>query len=175
VVAFDIDIVGSLVAAYRSTPPVANSVSAFVTALILAGGTAGVYNIMHALGFRDDRQDDTVVKPPKTEAWIAVRVRRARETKTVGEVKVKLNKLAAATASDPTPIAGTIGSKGPPLREQFFRSSSRFPPSGGYTVEPNQVYQIVVEGKDPGGAAVTALDTKMVFAPGAIVDLEVTV
>ena len=150
--------------------------SKFVTALILAGGSAGIHNIMTALGFRNsNRQQEVIQHPPKTEAWISIRVKRVNA---VGEVEVKIANLGAVGAAGappaPEPTAGTVVSRRPPLRDLFLRNINRFPQNGGYSLVPSTIYKISVMAKDDQGNSITRLGQTYVFAPGAIVDFDVT-
>jgi hypothetical protein len=54
---FDVDIVASLISAYKAAAEPSGPVSKFITALILAGGSTGVYNRMYALGYRSERRE----------------------------------------------------------------------------------------------------------------------
>jgi hypothetical protein len=82
--AFGLDVMASLIAAYKSPSnapvnpaSISGPVSLFVTALILAGGSSGVNKIMTALGFRNDhREEDVTPRPPINKACVAVRVNR---------------------------------------------------------------------------------------------------
>jgi hypothetical protein len=179
--AFGIDVMASLIAAYKSPPKglpvdpasISGPASLFVTALILAGGSAGVNKIMTALGFRNDRREEDVApRPPSNKAWVAVRVNRQEATT---EVFVKIREVGPAGVNDPAPIAGVVGLKRARLAGLLFRDVNRFPENGGYTITPNVVYAITVETKNAQGNPLTALQGQTyVFAPGAIVDFEVT-
>ena len=178
--AFGIDVMASLIAAYKSPPnapvdpaSISGPVSLFVTALILAGGSAGVNKIMTALGFRSDRREEDVIpRPPSNKAWVAVRVNRQRAA---SDVFVRIREVGPADANAPAPIAGVVGLKRTRLSGLLFRDINRFPQNGGYTVLPNFVYAISVEAKDAEGNALKALDGQSyVFATGAIVDFDVT-
>jgi hypothetical protein len=179
--AFGIDVMASLIAAYKSPPPpgapidpdfISGFVSRFVTALILAGGSTGVNRIMVALGFRSNsREEEVAPRPPNNKAWVAVLVTRERA---VSEAVVMIKEIGAADANSPSPIAGVVGFKRAGLGSLIFRSTNRFPPNGGYTVSPNVVYSIRVEAEDAQGKTLSALDSQTyVFAPGAIVDFAV--
>jgi hypothetical protein len=179
--AFGVDVMASLIAAYKSPPPpsapvdpasISGAVSRFITALILAGGSAGVNRIMVALGFRSNsREEDVAPRPPNNKAWVAVLVTRERA---VSEVVVMIKEIGPPDASSPSPIAGVVGFKRTGLASLIFRSTNRFPPNGGYTVSPNVVYSIKVEATDAQGATISALEGQpYVFAPGAIVDFAV--
>lgn len=175
---FDIDIVASLVAAYN-TPKGAPIVdvasgpaSVLVTALILAGGSSGVHNIMKALGYRSGMDETAAPTPPRDKAWVAVRVRRQA---TIGPLFVHLREGGPADANSPSPIAGMVLTRRPTLRGLLLRDASRFPQSGGYQVKANTLYRLTVEGKDAQGNPVVPInDIAYVFADGAIVDLEAT-
>jgi hypothetical protein len=169
---FHIDVMATLIASYQS-PLAANvaidpktihseGVSQFITALILAGGSAGINRIMTALGFRSqNREDEVAPRPPADKAWIAVRVNRKS---TSSEIFVKIREIGPADANSPTPIAGVVGLGLTPLSDLFLRNANRFPQNGGYAVAPNV---------DAAGNEVKALDGQYVFAAGAIVDFTV--
>ena len=176
VIAFNLDVVASLVAAYTQVgdAPVAvdsRPVSKFITALILAGGSAGVYNIMYALGYRNDRREQEMAKTPTSgKAWVSVRVLRVAGAR---DVFVKIKRVGAPGDTSPAPIAGTIGGERPSLGELLFRNPDRFPQNGGYTVEPGVVYNIAVTGKTADGDELQAMGEDYVFADRAIVDFRV--
>ncbi len=178
---FNLDVLASLIAAYKtpvgaveSVPVVSGAVSQFVTALVLAGGSNGVYNLLSALGYRSNREEEVAPKPRDDEAWVAIRAKRENA---VGEIQVSIQPagpLAAGTTVPPA-IAGTIGFKRPGLLELLLRNVNRFPQNGGYVVKPNVPYMIVVEGKDASGASIRRMEEKLyVLSPRAVVDFEVT-
>lgn len=179
----DIDIVAALIAAYTRDAAPNGHVTRIVTALILAGGSGGVHNLMYALGYRSKRAEIEELRPTKNQAWLAVRVTRQRAE---GEIFISIRKLgsidslpADAVTPVPDPIAGTVGSGGPTLRGLLLRDRSRFPQNGGYLLEPNTLYTITVAGRDANGNPIEAIPPltakRLVLAPGAIVDLETTV
>ena len=173
---FHMDILNSLVGAFNDEHRKSEALSKVITAMILAGGSTAVNNVMLALGLRSLKKDDlTPPKPPPDKAWVAVVVHRQNA---VGDISVKLQDLGPASAipNAPAAIAGTVG-KLPSLKELLFRNANRFPQNGGHTVVPGNAYKIAVEGRDNQGKAVTAVppfDDVYVFAPGAIVNFEVT-
>ena len=175
--AFHIDVIANLIAAYNSSTNNAAKVQStaftvFITALIVAGGSAGVFRIMTALGFRSDRQNEIAPKPPANKAWISVQVNRRQAA---SEVFVKIREIGSADAGSPSPIAGVVSFKRPALAGLLFPNVTRFPENGGYTVTPNVVCSISVESKDGQGHDLLALNTQnYVFAAGAIVDFFVT-
>lgn len=168
-----IDIVAGLIAAYTNgVAPDSGPLTKVVTALILAGGSSGVHNLMYALGYRSERAELEEPRPPKDKAWVAVRVKRRLAER---EIVVRIREVGGAGADAPAPIAGMIASRGPSLLGLLLRDRSRFPQNGGYTLLPNTLYEITVEGRDANGDRIAPLDAKpIVLAPGAILDLEVT-
>lgn len=173
---FDLDIVAALIAAYQKGAVSATEwqfPSQLITALILAGGSAGVYNIMYALGYRNERREqELAATPPDDKAWVAFRVNRV---KAAGDVVVKIKENGQAAATAPAPIAGTIGFRTPSLRELLLRNRNRFPENGGYTLKANTVYAIAIEAKDGTGQPLPdPLNKEFVFAPRAIVDFNLT-
>jgi hypothetical protein len=136
---FDLDILANLIASYKTpeggTPiepaTITGPVSKFITALILAGGSAGVNRIMSALGFRNERREEDVVpKPPNKKAWIAVRVTGlAAKAKAI---QVRIKEIPAAEVQNaPDPIAGVIGVQRVRLSTLILRDANRFPQNGG--------------------------------------------
>ena len=174
---FNIDVMAKLIAAYNSSPgapvtPASTPFTLFITALILAGGSSGVNKIMTSLGFRSDRQGEIAPTPPLNKAWVSIRVKRNQAN---SEVLVKIKEIGPADANSPGPIAGIVAFKRPSLAGLLFPDVNRFPENGGHTVSPGVVYSISVESKDSQGNNITALGAEQyVFAPGAIVDLTVT-
>lgn len=176
VYALDVDIVAKLVSAYKggqSQPSI--FLSQCITALILAGGSAGVSNIMRTLGFRSENRDAELnPKAPEDQAWVAVQVTRINA---VGNFQVTIKDMgsAAALANAPAPIAGTIRAKRPSLLSLIARGSNRFPQNGGCVLKPNVGYEIKVEGTDAQQKPITAvIATTVVFAPRAVVDFTVS-
>ncbi len=185
---FDLDVIASLIAAYKmpgTAEPVDNAlflkevakvsgpVSSIITALVLAGGSAGVYNLMTALGFRSNREAEVAPTPPASEAWVAVKVKKVNAA---GRVQVVVSKVAAMPAGKTAPpaIAGSINFARPTVKELLLRNVDRFPQNGGYVVEPNVPYQVIIQGKDAAGAVIQRQqDDFYVFAPRAIVDFQV--
>ncbi|ANL87883.1 hypothetical protein [Rhizobium phaseoli] len=187
---FNLDIVASLVAAYKlpagtGTPvdtsafaadveQISGPTSSLITALVLAGGSAGVNNLLSALGFRSNRESKTEPAPPSDEAWVAVKVSRVN-AKGLVHVSVWQSDLPTGDVRPPA-IAGSVSFSRPSIGELLLRRVDRFPQNGGYVVKPNEVYRILVEGTDAKGARLTRLgDRYFVFAPRAIVDFQVEI
>ncbi|MBH5386666.1 hypothetical protein [Bradyrhizobium diversitatis] len=183
---FSFDAIASLIAAFKlpEQPPAGmtkddelrkfvaqetGAVSKFITSLILAGGSAGIYNLMVALGFRSQRETEVDPKPPVGQAWVAVRVKRVNA---VGPVNVIVAEQ-AQLPTDVLQIAGSIRFTRPSLKELLLRNVDRFPQNGGYVVAPNKAYVVKVEGRDERGNAIFALGGTYAFAERAIVDFDV--
>jgi hypothetical protein len=178
VLLFEIDIVDDLVEAYHPDTVDINAgvLSIPITALILAGGSSAVNNVMRALGLRERTEEPVVTPPPDNRAFVAVWVKRKEA---VGEILVQVRDLgpAANPATDPIPIAGVVGARLPSPAQVLLRNRDRFPPNGGYTLTSNVIYEFAVEGRKADGTVVTVAalqGRKFVFASRAIVDIEVT-
>lgn len=182
---FDLDVIATLVATFKLPEPLpagetkdtamaklvaaqAGYTSKFITSLILAGGSGGIYNLMVALGLRSQRENEINPKPPAGQAWVAVRVKRVNAK---GPVTVSVTEQAQAPV-DALRIAGSISFRHPPLITLLLRNIDRFPQNGGYVVAPNKAYLIKVEGRDESGHPISTLGGTYVFAERAIVDLE---
>ena len=174
---FDMDIVTDLVNVYsQRVTPFPHGIQGYVTtALIVAGGSAAVNNILVALGFRSVLTPGEVApKPPRTEGWISVTLLRKQA---IGPVDVLIGAPPVAPATQ-SPIAGTItgGTRFSKFVRLFVRDASRFPMSGGYAVPAGTLCQVQLKGVDATGNPVASrVWGPETIAPGAIVDLELTV
>lgn len=174
---FKIDIVTDLVNVYaQREPPFPRGREGYlITALIVAGGSAAVNNIFVTLGFRSIVTPAQLEqKPPRTEGWISVTLLRKQAK---GPVDVLIGAPAAPPATQP-PIAGTItgGSRLTQFVRLFVRDASRFPMSGGFAVPAGSLCQVQLKGIDASGQPVVSrVWGPETIAPGAIVDLELTI
>jgi len=165
---FDLDISTQLVHVFFPEKPSLGPLGGVLSALVLAGGSSGVNNLMQALHLRSERTVDTVIpKPPPTKTWIAVRLIRKSA---VGPVYV-LSSVNGAIAPD---VIGTIlgSSHTWPLVTLFLRDPGRFPGSGGFAVKPDEGRTLTLCGVDAQGAVLNSF----VWGPytmgaGAIVDV----
>jgi len=173
----NLDVVAELIRAYTGeTPPSPDPsgrwfVTQLLTALILSGGSAGVYSVMKSLGYRKDVPDEVITpKPAWTKGWISVRT-TAVEAK--GPILVKVQEVTPATP--PAPIAGIVGGRRTPLKDIFFRNPNYFPQSEGYPLDVGKAYEITLESVDANGNLIAkpAANNPIALAPGAIVDLYV--
>ncbi len=163
---FKLDLVSSLVNTYSDAPHAESFPGYVLTAMIIAGGSAGVNHLLQTLGLRPIGDGNTAPpKPPPTKAWIAVRLQR---TATVGPVAVLIGE------TEPLPVAGTItgsASKFVWLRP-LLRDKGRFPASGGFEVKPGVAYTVRLEGKKADGSKVVSEKWgPYPLTEGAIVDL----
>lgn len=179
---FDLDLMASLMNAYRPMPTVAtgNWFTAIVTAMILAGGSAAVNRILVALKLRSMSKDE---EPPpqldETQAWVAVQVEPKRRG---DKVRVDLTEVPGATGITPTTI-GVAGGQKPTLRSLFFGDNYRVPRSGGTKVSTNKAYTITVCDLGTGfrydvtGQRLTdtAPATQFKFGPRAILDFHIRI
>lgn len=169
---FEVDVVSSLLDAYSPEQGHNSNVATeILTALIIAGGSSGIHNIMYSMGYRSARSDDEDSRPPKNKAWIAVLV---DQKESVGPVHVNLTEDATAPVDLPA-IAGTCMTERPGLLSLLMRNNNRFPANGGHEVTPGQAYRISVSGKNREGETVSkdVSEEAVQLAPGAIVDFKV--
>ena len=181
---FDYDAITALMDAVQAktaanaTPP--GMLGEVLTAAILAGGSAGVNTLMVALGFREVKTPASVApKVAPQLAWIAVRIVR-RDS--VGDVRVQIGNPDPAAPDDAgkIPLAGVVGQGSTGTRnalQRFFLSEKgRFPSYGGHEVPAMEPCRIIVtaRGKDGTDKVVEPMPKGFVPAPGAIIDLTVT-
>ena len=161
--------ISELMEGYGSTlTETGRDVATILEAMIVAGGSAGVNNMLRTLGFRSrDRVDQIAPTPPKDEAWVSVALVRRQA---VGPVDVELEadnvKQVAGT------IRGRVRKKG--LLSYFVRDYARFPPSGGYTLTPGKAYTIRLKGRNSAGEVITSTSAwgPHALAKRAVVDIE---
>lgn len=168
--AFQMDIVTKLVNVYSEASFPTNFPGKLITALVIAGGSSAVNNLMIALGLRSVKTEvEATAKPQPNEAWIAASLKRVAAKGPV-QVLVGPDKGTAAVAGMITGYA----KKGSVLRF-LLRDYGRFPTAGGYSVTPGTAYTVQLKGEDHSG---NPLESKVwgpaVLAAGAIVDIELT-
>jgi hypothetical protein len=178
--AFPYDAVTGLMQAVTNVTIPPGPLGPLLTAAILAGGSAGVNNLLVTLGFRQVRTLATETpKVPPHLAWIALHVSRAGGPK--GDVKVWIGE---ADANDPPPyvklpLAGVISPVGDArsggVRSFFLRDANRFPAFGGYEVPIDKRCRIVLTAMDAKGKTTITDPVEFVPGPGAIIDLNMTI
>ena len=164
-----------LLAGYGSVlSPDALWLSKVLEAMVIAGGSSGVNNMLVALGFRTNLSAAQVQPKPKpTEAWIAVALHRHDA---VGPVLVEVGQ-----GTDPATVgwevAGTIVGKTAPRSIFAFelRDFARFPTVGGWSVKPDLPYLLRLTGQGQDGRALesTAWGPHALMS-GAIVDIDLS-
>lgn len=150
-----------------------------LSALVLAGGSSDVYNLLVTPGLRSARDQAAPPKPRQGEAWFSVRI--LDDAGPAGErYRVRATKKSDATGE---PVLAALGrrSVAERLRDVFGADRMRFPSSGGYSVQPAVIYFIAVDvvrlspPADGGETIVTRRiwEWQGSFADRAIVDFEV--
>ncbi|MBV8048301.1 MAG: hypothetical protein JO171_14175, partial [Paludibacterium sp.] len=82
VVVFKLDVVSGLAKLITPGVPSLDVAGTILTAMVLAGGSAAVNNLMVSLGFRQIRTPETTTpKPPLDKGWISVSVERTNAIK----------------------------------------------------------------------------------------------
>ena len=166
---FDLDIATSLMNTYSGTKLPSNLPGMVLTAMIIAGGSAGVNKVFQAFGFRAPAsQQETAPKPPEKKAWLSVTLRR---DKAVGNVDVLIGEPGKPQA------AGSIGGSGSGARglSWLLRSKSRYPGSGGHVMDSGKPIEVTLVGVDSDKKPIqSAKWGPYELADGAIVDLELT-
>lgn len=168
---FDLDLVAKLVSVISpETPASARTGSQVMTALMLAGGSAAVNNVLVGLGFRQHRTPDTVIaKPPPTQGWLSVAV-----IQSVAARPVSLFIGAPASAGTTPPLVAIISRDSRRGWRYFLADPGRFPRSGGFAVNAGSVVEVVAQ----AGAGADLVEKRWgphTIAGGAIVDIDLTV
>jgi hypothetical protein len=192
----NLDVMAKLVNAVWLSSYSSDFMSRFISALVLAGGSATVNTLMVALGFRSVRTAESIQrKPLPTDAWLAVMVSRA--DKNVKRADIHLEDVTAtnAAAANAAGVAGAAGAAGmagvaaaPTLlsrlntlwapaarRVPLIRNPGRYPGWGGYPIIPGNVYKLKIQGLDGNGKDLTNnVMTVGPFTParGAIIDIQ---
>jgi hypothetical protein len=179
---FDLDLMASLFDAFHGaggTRTHGNWLTTTLTAMIIAGGSAGVNRILVGLGFRSQL---TKVEEERRElgkrnfAYLSVTV----QSDNAG-ARFRVNAL--STACDGLPeVLGVIGrARRARLQGLLFANPGRFPRSGGHRLDAALCYRISVVDVDSGrvfdttGAQIGSpeLGTALRFAAGAVIDLDI--
>ncbi|MBV6823565.1 hypothetical protein [Pseudomonas sp. PD9R] len=123
--------------------------SKFLSACVLAGGSAAIYQLFKTLGLRPPVESlQEKPAPAAGKAWVSVRIIRKRA---VGEIGIHIEEIAAQDVTTPLqpPIAGVIDehtSIWRRFRGVFFADSMRLPAYGGRTLETAKVYRLIATG-----------------------------
>jgi hypothetical protein len=165
---FHLDLMASIVNSTTTAALEPSPMGKALTALVLAGGSAGVNNLLVALGYRQKQTPETAApKPPTTQAWIAIRLDRKQA---VGQVQVFLGTPLAPNARPP--LVGVIHGSSKPGIRYFFSDPGRFPGYGGHAVPANSDVSIELVGVDTNDQALRQTWGPCAVAGGAIIDLD---
>ncbi|MBB2701464.1 UNVERIFIED_ORG: hypothetical protein GGI66_006184 [Rhizobium esperanzae] len=154
----------------------ANALTIFLSALIFSGGSAGVNNLLIALGFRQPSAEPKRLEPPTGMAWLSVRVISADQTIRYGVELAESDQTATAPLLSML-VRKTMRDR---IRSVFTRDPMRFPPSGGYLVKSGKSYVItlVKTGMDAAGSQASRTPVwswSGSFADRAIADFEINI
>lgn len=163
---FDLELVHKLAAAFGagSGQNLPDWFDALLSALILAGGAAGVRNLMVSLGLATPTAEiEKPHRPPSNKGWLSVRDARADRGTPLeiwltpeGEVSRVIGVIAARTRQAPGFLRWMV------------TDAARFPRVAGYAVDVGKRYTISVREGD-GQSQVIGID--YAFGEAAIVDL----
>jgi hypothetical protein len=174
---FNLDIVSGLVNATTTgafPPSIAGKI---LTAMVIAGGSAGVNSMLIALGFRQVRTPEAVAPkpPPPNKAYISVRVTGGAA---VGDLYVYLGSppVAGAPPANPSLLGIIKGRSARNLFSWFMSDRGRLPSYGGHTIDDlDREYMVKVAGVDASGNPVSVEKGPFKFAGGAFIDIDVKV
>lgn len=172
---FDLDLVEKLGAAFGAGNASLNDwFDSLISALLLAGGGAGVRNLMVSLGLAMPTAElEKPPKPPSNRAWLSV-----RDGRTVKDspLTIWLRATDSTGAKGKPFIIGSIIANNRMrmgLARMFLIDRSRFPVVAGYAVDIGNTYDIFVE-QDPDAPAGDPRWRDYAFGEGAIIDLVYT-
>lgn len=166
---FSLDISSQLIGIYTESSILFDNwkgwPGSILTAMIIAGGSAGVNRIFQNFGLRPTSAQEQPKKPElnNTEAWVAVTL-------------VRENAVGSADVLVKGGVVGTISGASPRhwFLRYFVRDKGRFPQTGGYTVVPGAGYEIAVQGYDAAGKKLPLGPAwgPYEILPRAIIDIE---
>jgi hypothetical protein len=172
---FQIDLVTSLAKLISPNVSPLDDTGRILTAMVIAGGSAGVNNLMVGLGFRQQRTPEQVApKPPADTGWISVSVVRTDKIK--GPVTVAIGEAGATTGKVPV-VASLEHSASGRLYRYFLRDRGRFPGSGGYAVSKDKQITVkasALKNNDPNNGVLEKTWGPHTIADGAIIDVTFT-
>jgi hypothetical protein len=179
---FNYDVFNGLLTIINVTPaPAAWSswISMPLSALIIAGGSAGVNTLFQRLGIRNPVQPEEQ-RPllAGDQAWISVRVQLAGGMTIMGPVQISVAEV--ANNPDSYVLAGTLVQQGfwQRFKAAFTADPMRFPNYGGRLVKTDTTYRIFASGQYRNANNLVGFNKEVYsgrFASRAIVDLEVAI
>jgi hypothetical protein len=143
-----------------------------LTAMVIAGGSAAINNLLVTLGFRQVRTpENSTPKPPLGKGWISVSI--VRTDQITGPVTVRLG---VADGNGKVPVVAILNASTNPVVRYFLRDRGRFPGSGGFAVQKGDVVSVKVSAKDAIDAKKEVEDDwgPETIGEGAIIDLTFT-
>ncbi len=146
--------------------------SALLSVLFLAGGSAGVHNLLRQFGYRSPLQELPEERLDETEAWISVNVVRKNAA---GPVEVHIEEIKPDPDKVYPPLATVLDDTHVLKRawQTMWARPMRYPPYGGRTVRTNKYYRIRVTGNGIADKDQTVFEGR--FASRAVVDFIKTV
>ena len=164
--AFDMDIMAHMVSLIWNQVQ-SDWMTKALSAMVLAGGSSGVNNLLVTLGFRSVRTAETIVpKPPATKAWISVHMTRDQS---VGPVAVEIQSGGGGFVC--LYLFHGMDHR-PSFLAWLLRDPHRFPGWGGFAVDHSAAYTIRLSGKDRAGTAISSTSGPFTLGAGAIFDIE---
>jgi hypothetical protein len=168
---FDYDFMATAITDIAGGSGTVGWLSTTLSALVVAGGSQGVHDLLKRLGLRSpipDAEEKPALK--EDQAWLALRVNRV---KAVGDIQIILTET---TKPADAPLVGSINdtSLKQRLSEAFGLWHLRFPRTGGRVVKPGITYDLALRYATAEDAAAIYPIGSFAFAPRAIVDLDVT-
>ncbi|MER9732322.1 hypothetical protein [Mesorhizobium sp. M0217] len=147
------DPVSNIIGFANGTQPVSANLPTTVlttvlSALIIAGGSAGVNSLLVNLGLRSPSTPAEAPKPPTGSAWFSVRVVASKSDPKSEYLKDEyaVGLAEADQSSIGNAVLGMLANRsaGERLRRVFSRDPMRYPPSGGYSVPSDKRYSITL-------------------------------
>lgn len=169
---WELDIVTGLAKLISAKVPELDWTGKILTAMVLAGGSAAINNLMVTLGFRQVRTpENSTPKPPQDKGWISISIVRTDDIK--GPVTVRIG---VADDKGNVPVIASLTASTKPVVRYFLRDRGRFPGSGGFAVKKGDMVTVKVSAKDSIDASkeVTYEWGPEVIGEGAIIDLTFT-
>jgi hypothetical protein len=164
---FDLDLVTTLARLIRPGVVTLDLTGMILTAMVIAGGSAGINNLLVGLGFRQVRTPETAVpKPPAKQGWISVSIVR-------DQAKGPVSVFIGTQVNKKTPLAGVVEKSTHPRLRYFLRDPGRFPGSGGHAVASGSevTVEVTADNKTAGQPQLKKTWGPNLIADGAIIDL----
>lgn len=143
---FDYDVFARIAEHASGHAGTSKALSQFLSACVLAGGSAAVYELFKTLGLRPPAEPEKdKPKPDETKAWVSVKVVRKDAR---GEIRLHLVPVPVPDAEKDklsTALAATVGARRTVLQRLigiFLADPLRFPNYGGWTVDAGTLYEI---------------------------------